>query len=51
MCCCNENKKGCQKPENLKGKPEECSAEQVRKCHGDVKKHPCTVNQDQKEGE
>jgi len=51
MCCCNESKKGCQKLENLKGKPEECSAEQVRKCHGDVKKHSCTANQSQKQGE
>lgn len=34
-------KKGCRKPKELKGKPEECSPEQVRKCHGDVEKHPC----------
>jgi hypothetical protein len=38
MCC---EKKKCQKPENLKGKPEDCSPEQVRKCHGDSAKHPC----------
>jgi len=38
--CCND-KKGCQKPENLKGKPDECSPEQIRKCHGG-KAHPCT---------
>lgn len=25
----------CQKPENLEGKPEACSAEQIRICHGD----------------
>jgi len=31
----------CKKPENLKGKPEECSSQQIRKCHGDAKKHPC----------
>lgn len=31
----------CEKPQNLKGKPEECSAEQIRKCHGSVKQHPC----------
>jgi hypothetical protein len=31
----------CQKPENLKGKPGECSPAQIRKCHGDVKGHPC----------
>ena len=42
MCCRNE-RKGCQKPENLKGKPEDCSSELVRKCHGDLKKHPCTT--------
>lgn len=34
-------RKGCQKPEELKGRPEDCSPEQVRKCHGAVKKHPC----------
>ncbi len=38
MCC---GKTKCQKPENLKGKPGECSAEQIKKCHGNVKKHPC----------
>ena len=32
---------GCQKPEELKGDPKECSPEQARKGHGDVKKHPC----------
>jgi hypothetical protein len=37
---CGE-KKGCQKPKALKGKPEECSPEQIKKCHGDVKTHPC----------
>jgi len=36
-----EEKKGCQKPEALEGKPEECSPEQIKKCHGDVKEHPC----------
>lgn len=41
MCCCN-NEKGCQKPENLKDKPQSCSTEQIKKCHGDVKEHPCT---------
>ncbi len=37
---CKEKAK-CEKPENLKGKPGECSEEQIRKCHGDVKEHPC----------
>lgn len=36
MCeCC------CQQPQKLKGKPEECTAEQIRECHGEVKDHPC----------
>jgi len=38
MCNC----KGCQHPEKLKGKPGDCSPKQVRECHGDAKKHPCT---------
>jgi DNA-binding transcriptional ArsR family regulator len=31
----------CQYPEKLKGKPEECTPEQIKECHGD-EKHPCT---------
>jgi len=38
MC---DPKRTCQKPENLKDKPEECSKEQIIKCHGDAGKHPC----------
>ena len=38
----SSEKPKCQKPENLKGsKPEKCSPEQIRKCHGDDKGHPC----------
>jgi ArsR family transcriptional regulator, arsenate/arsenite/antimonite-responsive transcriptional repressor len=38
MCqCC------CERPEKIQGKPEECTAEQIRDCHGDVKNHPCTT--------
>ncbi len=36
---CEKNK--CQKPENLKGKPEDCTPEQIEECHGDEKNHPC----------
>lgn len=32
---------GCQKPENLKEKPKDCSPEQIEKCHGDTREHPC----------
>ena len=36
MCqCC------CERPEKLKGEPEEFTPEEIRQCHGDVKKHPC----------
>ena len=36
MCqCC------CERPEKLKGKPEECTPDQIRECHGDVKGHSC----------
>jgi hypothetical protein len=37
----SEGKKICEHPERLKGKPGECSPEQIKECHGDVKKHPC----------
>ena len=32
---------GCQKPEEPVEKPEECTPEQIRRCHGDVEEHPC----------
>jgi DNA-binding transcriptional ArsR family regulator len=40
MCDCK-----CQYPEKLKGKPEECTPEQIKECHGD-KEHPC-VDEDE----
>jgi ArsR family transcriptional regulator len=39
MCDCK-----CEYPEKLKGKPEECTPEQIKECHGE-EEHPC------KEGE
>jgi hypothetical protein len=36
-----KNESKCKKPEKLKGKPSECSPEQIKECHGDTKKHPC----------
>jgi len=45
--CDKENK--CEKPENLKTTPEECTAEQIKECHGDVKEHPCTEESEKKE--
>jgi len=34
-------KSECKKPEKLKGKPEECTSEQIKECHGEEAKHPC----------
>ena len=31
-------KKGCQKPENLKGKPSECTPEQIKKLMEDAQR-------------
>ena len=42
MCDKGKSESKCQQPEKLKGgDPRKCSPEQIRKCHGDVKKHPC----------
>ncbi|PKN66559.1 MAG: hypothetical protein CVU57_05640 [Deltaproteobacteria bacterium HGW-Deltaproteobacteria-15] len=34
----------CEKPVMLKDKPEKCTLEQIKKCHGDAKGHPCTTD-------
>lgn len=39
--CCNDKKSCCEKPENLKGRPEECTPEQIARCHPDAGGHPC----------
>ena len=39
MCC--DEKKQCQKPENLKDEPRDCSPEQVTECHGSAAEHTC----------
>lgn len=31
----------CQQPDRLKGKPADCTPQQIRECHGDEKDHPC----------
>ncbi len=38
MC---EDKRACPHPEKLKGKPGECSPEQIQECHGSETPHPC----------
>ena len=43
MCqCC------CERPEKLKDKPEDCTAEQIKECHGDNKDHPCVPKKEKK---
>jgi len=42
MCECQNC---CQRPEELTGKPEECSPEQIRQCHGDATQHPCVTDE------
>jgi len=36
-----QEKTGCEKPEKLKGNPQECSSEQIRECHGHEEAHSC----------
>lgn len=31
----------CQQPDKLMDKPENCTPEQIKECHGDIKEHPC----------
>mgnify|MGYP001071916261 CR=1 FL=1 len=38
---CEKKGCGCTRPENLKGRPQDCSPEQIRKCHGEGEEHPC----------
>ena len=46
MCCKESSKKDCcERTDHLKGKPEECSPEQIRECHGEVREHPCTTEE------
>jgi hypothetical protein len=33
--------KRCSRPDKLKGRPEDCTPEQIRECHGEEKHHPC----------
>ena len=46
-----EKSSGCLHPEKLKGKPGDCTPEQIKECHGeshgkghgDAKEHPCAT--------
>ena len=38
----SKSTKGCEHPERLKGKPSECSPEQIKECHGEAAGHSCS---------
>jgi hypothetical protein len=41
---CQNDERGsncCEHPDKLKGKPEDCTAEQIKECHGEQQDHPC----------
>jgi DNA-binding transcriptional ArsR family regulator len=40
----------CQQPDKLMDKPEVCTPEQIKECHGDTKEHPCTEKDCNPEG-
>ena len=39
----------CMRPEKLKGRPAECSSDQIKECDGDVKVHPCEEKEEKGE--
>jgi hypothetical protein len=45
MC---QSESGCTQPENLKGAPKDCSAEQINVCHPGEKGHPCEAEESEK---
>jgi hypothetical protein len=42
MC---QEKSSCVHPENLKGEPKDCSAEQIAICHPGEEGHPCETEE------
>lgn len=44
---CGTEKDKCQFPEKLKGKPEDCSPEQIKECHGEGAEHPCVDSKEE----
>jgi len=46
--CCAAKKAGCQRPDELKGKPEECPPKKIKRCHGATASHPCIPKKKEK---
>jgi hypothetical protein len=45
MCCQEDHRERacCEKPHRLRDRPQECTPEEVRECHGEGKEHPCVA--------
>ena len=41
MCTNDSKERCCCHPERRKTDVADCSTEQIKECHGDVKRHPC----------
>ncbi len=41
----------CERPEKLKGRPDECTPQQIRECHGEAKGHPCVGRKEEQHKE
>ena len=39
--CKLESSKECEHPDKLKGEPEHCTPDQIKKCHGEIVEHHC----------
>ena len=39
--CEVKTKNECEHPEKLRGQPKQCTPEQIKECHGELKEHPC----------
>ena len=46
----SKSTKGCEHPQRLKGKPGECSPEQIKECHGEAAGHSCTEGEQPSHG-
>lgn len=52
MSMCEKGSRGCIKgqegkePKAPDGDPRNCSPDEIRECHGDVKEHPCVPEAD-----
>jgi ArsR family transcriptional regulator, arsenate/arsenite/antimonite-responsive transcriptional repressor len=42
----NVCKECCERPDQLKKEPRECTLQQIQECHGDKKDHPCEKKDD-----